>query len=626
MNISDSKFKTQPLAHQAYYLIHHAGKEFFANLCEQGTGKSWMFINEIAQIWEANKIDCVIILAPNGVHENWTRPNIGQIPQHMPDWVNYKSIAWTSSKTQWAIDSWENFIKDKTNCLKIYAFNWEVLQHDRSVKEFMRVVNKHQNIFIVLDESDAIKDPSSLRTKQIEKSKKIGNFKYRKISTGTPVNNSPFDVFSQFRFLDPNILGTDSYRAFQTEYAEILPPSHHLIKSIATKKIKLDPVQERDIINMFENLCVVINKNGREELMLIIQRASMAKDSGVEEMFVEILEELKQSFNPNIKSASKDYCLKCIDGIQGILKEKFDKIKLALNPNRIPIIIDKDKETGKKKYKNLDQLNALIAPHSYRVLRSECLDLPEKIYENLFFYLTSEQALVYKKLENEYRLEYQGKETPLSRLTIGTKLAQVTSGFYLFPGATEPIRIPGENPKLKLLLERIEYLTNRGKKAIIWARYTAEIEEISRELDKLGISNAKYYGKTKKKDRNKIIDEFENNNDELLLVNKELQIWSKTGIDVFISNAKAGGTGLTLVAASSVHYYSNTFSYRDRAQSEDRTMRIGQTENVTYYNYAGIGTIDEYIIECLINKQDVSFEIVDKGRELFSLGNSLLTS
>ena len=93
-------------------------------------------------------------------------------------------------------------------------------------------------------------------------------------------------------------------------------------------------------------------------------------------------------------------------------------------------------------------------------------------------------------------------------------------------------------------------------------------------------------------------------------------------------NQRAGGTGITLIAASSVHYYSNNFSLRDRLQSEDRSMRIGQTKDVTYYNYAGIGTIDEYVILCLLNKQDVSFNIVDKhrSRELFNLGNKLLTA
>ena len=124
-----------------------------------------------------------------------------------------------------------------------------------------------------------------------------------------------------------------------------------------------------------------------------------------------------------------------------------------------------------------------------------------------------------------------------------------------------------------------------------------------------------------------IIDKFEQK-DELIALEGEVEVWKKSGLDGFIGNQKAGGTGITLINAREVHYYSNDFSYRNRIQSEDRSMRIGQTKDVTYFNYAAIGTIDEYVILCLLNKQDVAFTIIDKGRrgELFNLGNKLLTA
>jgi SNF2 family DNA or RNA helicase len=161
-----------------------------------------------------------------------------------------------------------------------------------------------------------------------------------------------------------------------------------------------------------------------------------------------------------------------------------------------------------------------------------------------------------------------------------------------------------------LLVERIQQLVEQGKQAIVWARYTTEILDVSRALDELGIPSAKYHGETKRGERLDIIDDFQAGK-----------------LKVFIGNQRAGGTGITLTAASSVHYYSNSFSYRDRMQSEDRAMRIGQNKDVTYYNYAGIGTVDEYVISCLLNKQNVSFEIVDKGRDdLFNLGGELKTA
>jgi SNF2 family DNA or RNA helicase len=627
MNLHPSKFKTQPLKHQAYYLSTYAGREYFALLCEQGTGKSWMIINEIAQLWESGYIDSVLIIAPNGVHENWTRPIVGQFAQHMPEWVNYKSIAWNSGNAKWIQKEREEFIKnDEYGLLKIYAFNWDALQYDRGTDEILEFLSTRNKVFIAADESDAMKDPTGMRAKFMEKLRKHDKVKYRKIITGTPINNSPFDAFSQFRFLNPAILETSSFRAFKTEYAKTLPANNALIKSIVGKKVKLDPVQISDIKRFNDELYKIIIANARMPLLSKCISALDAWDSDLYEVFIEKLDELEGMFNPESQNAGKLRCIELITSIKQILNVHLKKFKSALNPNRIPIIVERDKDK-KPQYKNLDKLAKLIEPYSYRVLRKDCLDLPEKIYETLFFYLTVEQASVYKKAEEQLRIEYEGEDATFTRLVAATKLSQITSGYYLHPGSEFAVRIPGENPKLNLLLERVSACIERREKVIIWARYTTEIDDIHNALKELGITSARYYGKTKRSDRLEIIDQFEKK-DELIHLQGEVEVWEKSGLDVFIGNQKAGGTGLTLIAASSVHYFSNSFSYRDRIQSEDRTMRIGQTKDVTYYNYAGIGTIDEYIIECLINKQDVSFTIVDKGRErgLFNMSNNLLTA
>jgi len=89
-------------------------------------------------------------------------------------------------------------------------------------------------------------------------------------------------------------------------------------------------------------------------------------------------------------------------------------------------------------------------------------------------------------------------------------------------------------------------------------------------------------------------------------------------VDLFIGNQQAGGTGITLVAASYVIYYSNDFSLRNRLQSEDRAHRIGQTKNVVYINLVGEKTIDEAVVGALMNKKDVADTIIDKGLKLFS--------
>jgi SNF2 family DNA or RNA helicase len=69
---------------------------------------------------------------------------------------------------------------------------------------------------------------------------------------------------------------------------------------------------------------------------------------------------------------------------------------------------------------------------------------------------------------------------------------------------------------------------------------------------------------------------------------------------------KTASTGLTLTSASSVIYYSNSYSLEDRLQSEDRAMRIGQKKNVVYRDLVARNTVDEKIIKALRSKQNIA--------------------
>ena len=258
-----------------------------------------------------------------------------------------------------------------------------------------------------------------------------------------------------------------------------------------------------------------------------------------------------------------------------------------------PQITAKD-ASGRPKYRNLEQLKRLIDPYTFRVKKEECLDLPKKMYKTVLFSLTKEQDAIYEKCEEECRLMFEGIDTPFARLTIATKLTQITSGYYLHPNSPEPVRIEGRNPKLDLLVERVQTIVDAGAQVIIWARYTVEIEDIMRRLGEAKISAGSYYGATTRDARTEAIDAFE-----------------RGTIPVFVGNQQAGGTGITLIAASYVIYFSNNFRLRDRLQSEDRAHRIGQTKTVTYINIAAENTIDEAVVRNLESKKNVADMIVD---------------
>jgi SNF2 family DNA or RNA helicase len=332
--------------------------------------------------------------------------------------------------------------------------------------------------------------------------------------------------------------------------------------------------------------------NGRAELIEAMTNVVDAYESEGFDKLLAAFERLKSLFSPAY-STKKAEALRLIASAELRLSHHLKQVSAAFNPNRLPQIVDKDEE-GLPKYRNLDKLSKLIAPHSFRVLKSECLDLPEKIYKTLFFDMTKEQERIYKKAEDECRIVYQGQETPFNKLVAVTKLAQITSGYYIHPLANEPVRIEGDNPKLDLLVDRVDTIVNSVNKVIIWARYKIEIADIVARLEANGHKVVQYHGEVKKGERVEAIERFE-----------------RGDAQVFVGNQQAGGTGITLVAASYVIYFSNNFSLRDRLQSEDRAHRIGQTKNVTYINIVGKGTIDEVVVAALTNKQDVSRAIID---------------
>ena len=87
-----------------------------------------------------------------------------------------------------------------------------------------------------------------------------------------------------------------------------------------------------------------------------------------------------------------------------------------------------------------------------------------------------------------------------------------------------------------------------------------------------------------------------------------MQLYKDGKVRYLVSNTATGGVGLNLTNSHLAIYYSNDFSYRNRAQSEDRQHRIGQTESVVCLDIVAEDTIDEKIIKVLRDKKDVSVE------------------
>jgi SNF2 family DNA or RNA helicase len=73
---------------------------------------------------------------------------------------------------------------------------------------------------------------------------------------------------------------------------------------------------------------------------------------------------------------------------------------------------------------------------------------------------------------------------------------------------------------------------------------------------------------------------------------------------VFVGHPEAAGMGITLTAAHTIVYYSNTFRAEDRIQSEDRIHRMGMGDSATIIDLIGLKT-DEFVLENLQKKREL---------------------
>ena len=146
------KFKTEPYAHQLKALELSWEKPYFAYFMEMGTGKSKVLIDNIAMLYDAGKINGVLIVAPKGVYKNWYD---SEIPTHMPYHVEYEDCLWQSmitKKQQAALD--KVFVPGED--LHILIMNVEAFSTKKGVEFAAKFLRCHRTM-MAIDESIYIK-------------------------------------------------------------------------------------------------------------------------------------------------------------------------------------------------------------------------------------------------------------------------------------------------------------------------------------------------------------------------------------------------------------------------------------------------------------------------------------
>ena len=248
-------------------------------------------------------------------------------------------------------------------------------------------------------------------------------------------------------------------------------------------------------------------------------------------------------------------------------------------------------------FKNLGELSDKLKGFSYRVLKEDCLDLPDKIFIKREIQLSPDQRKLYEQMKKEAIAVLKGKQsTTVNTLTQLMRLQQITCGhFTADDGATQPIA----NNRITELMDVLE--ETEGK-AIIWAHYqydiTAIIQAVVKKYGEKSIVD--YYGLTPQEERQPNIKRFQDDPECRFIV----------------GTPSTGGYGITLTAANTVIYYSNGYDLEKRLQSEDRAHRIGQKKSVTYVDIMADDTVDEKIVKALRKKINIASEVL--GEELRS--------
>ena len=247
-------------------------------------------------------------------------------------------------------------------------------------------------------------------------------------------------------------------------------------------------------------------------------------------------------------------------------------------------------------YQRLDELASILKKFSYRVLKEDCLDLPDKIYIKREVELSKEQKEAYSTMKSAALAAVKGKlATAPHVLTQMMRLHQITCG-HLKNDDDSISEL--KNNRMDSLLELLDEVEG---KVIIWANYVHDVEKIVAKLcDEYGPETVvQYYGATPQPQRQKAIKQFQD---------------PKSKVKYFVGNPQTAGYGITLTEAGTVIYYSNGYDLEKRLQSEDRAHRIGQKKAVTYIDLITPKTIDEKIVKALRKKINIATEIM--GEEL----------
>lgn len=463
-------FKTEPRIKQMEALHKVYDMDSVALFMDMRTGKTKVIIDLASAKRMQAQIERVLIVCPLSIRKNWIR----EIDVHAPFPIDAYLLDTSKPKD---FTKWMNTKHD----FKWLLVGVESLAAGSAMKYAEEFVNSSMKTMCVVDESSKIKGHAANRAKNCVKLGRRSS--HRVIMTGTPISHGPMDLFMQFEFLDPDIIGIGDFYSFKKRYA---------------------------IMGGYEDKQIV-------------------------------------------------------------------------------------------GYQNIDELMEMLEPFVFQVRKDEVFpDAPKKVYLRRETQLTDRQRALYRQVKREGLAEL-GDQTMIvqNALEKMLRLQEITGGSISFKTdpETEALtkkkyvrqRIDGGNPKLAELLEVVEEYVGP---TIIWCAFREEIAIVCEAL-------RKEYGHDQVVELHGDVDEATRDYN----VNTAFQSGAARFL---VGNTATGGMGLTMHKAENEIYFSNSFNYTDREQSEERAFGPHKKSGTVIIDIVAEKTVDEHILEALTQKKDVS--------------------
>lgn len=525
-------FKTEPYPHQLAALGKSADAEYYALLMSMRTGKSKVIIDTTAHLYGKGRIDALVVVAPNNVHRNWIEQ---EVPAHMPDEVPRIAAWWGSTQRKAEREAWEHLWAGDSLPLRVVAFTYDSIITPKGKAELKRVLTAFR-CMLAVDESHRAKTPAAQRTKVLLAAAKYAP--YRRILTGTAYANSPLDLYAQFKFLHPDILGHSTFTSFRARYAE----DAHGLRGTGVGKLMRELKRrgepfDRSRVNEYLSDDVLVKRAG-----LIRGRDYYTGIGGFQN-----LDELYANIAPHA------HVVRAAD-VVGMPEKILRKHPVEL--------------TREQRHHYQTMLDEGVAELSAEVAPPPDMS-PE---DTLVWFLTAEETRVVAH----------------HAMTRALRLQQIVSGYLPDPQDPDVVHpLPTNRPR-----ELMDLLEDIDGKVIIWARFHAELDTIANALrERYGADSVvQYDGRCSAEGKNTAMQRF------------QYTTLEDGGARFLVGQPQSGGIGLPMHEAAVMVYYSNDYNMVTRDQSIERATRVGKTAPVLVVDMVAPGTTDEKVLDALQRK------------------------